>query len=38
MGILAATNLGTIGGERPDGKPFNPYKLTDAELEETKRC
>jgi len=37
MGILAATNLGTIGGERPDGKPFNPYNLTDAELEETKR-
>ena len=37
MGILAATNLGTIGGERPDGKPFNPYHLTDAELEETKR-
>lgn len=37
MGILAATNLGTIAGERPDGKPFNPYQLTDAELEETKR-
>jgi len=37
MGILAATNLGTIDGERPDGKPFNPYNLTDAELEETKR-
>jgi spermidine/putrescine transport system substrate-binding protein len=37
MGILAATNLGTVGGERPDGKPFNPYHLTDAELEETKR-
>jgi spermidine/putrescine-binding protein len=37
MGILAATKLGTIGGERPDGKPFNPYNLTDAELEETKR-
>ena len=37
MGILAATNLGTIGGERPDGKPFNPYNLTDAELEETKQ-
>jgi len=26
-----------IGGERPDGKPFNPYNLTDAELEETKK-
>ncbi len=37
MGILAATNLGTIGGARPDGKSFNPYQLTDAELEETKR-
>jgi spermidine/putrescine-binding protein len=37
MGILAATNLGTISGERPDGKPFNPYNLTDAELEETKK-
>ena len=37
MGILAATNLGTINGERPDGKPFNPYNLTDAELEETKK-
>ena len=37
MGILAATNLGTIGGERPDGQPFNPYHLTDAELEETKK-
>ena len=37
MGLLAATNLGTIGAARPDGKPFNPYNLTDAELEETKR-
>jgi len=37
MGILAATNLGTINGERPNGGPFNPYHLTDAELEETKR-
>ena len=37
MGILAATNLGTIGGARPDGQSFNPYHLTDAELEETKR-
>ena len=37
MGILAATNLGTIGAERADGKPFNPYNLTDAELEEAKR-
>jgi spermidine/putrescine transport system substrate-binding protein len=37
MGILAATNLGTIGAERADGKPFNPYNLTDAELQEAKR-
>lgn len=37
MGILAASNLGTINGERPDGRPFNPYNLTDAELEETKK-
>ena len=37
MGILAAHNLGTADGPRPDGKPFNPYVLTDAELEETKR-
>lgn len=37
MGILAATNLGTIGGPRPDGQPFNPYHLTDAELDETKK-
>lgn len=37
MGILAASNLGTIGGARPDGNPFNPYNLTDAELEETKK-
>ena len=37
MGLLAATNLGTINSARPDGQPFNPYHLTDAELEETKR-
>src|SRR5215813_13140236 len=30
-------DIGSIGGARPDGKPFNPYNLTDAELEETKR-
>ena len=35
-GILAAHNMGTIDAERPDGKPFNPYVLTDAELEEAK--
>jgi len=37
MGILAATKLGTKDGPRPDGKPFNPYQLTDDELAETKR-
>lgn len=36
-GILAAHNMGTIDAERPDGKPFNPYVLTDAELEEAKK-
>ena len=34
---IAASNLGTMNSERPDGKPFNPYVLTDEELEETKR-
>jgi spermidine/putrescine transport system substrate-binding protein len=37
MGILAAHNLGTKDGERPNGKPFNPYVLTDPELDEVKR-
>ncbi|HVZ00447.1 MAG TPA: extracellular solute-binding protein [Dongiaceae bacterium] len=37
MGILAATNLGTIDKPRDDGQPFNPYHLTDAELDEAKR-
>ncbi len=37
MGILAASRMGTMDGPRPDGKPFNPYYLTDAELEETKK-
>jgi spermidine/putrescine-binding protein len=36
-GILAAHDMGTQSGERPDGKSFNPYVLTDAELEECKR-
>lgn len=36
-GILAAHNMGTITAERPDGKSFNPYVLTDAELEEAKK-
>ncbi len=37
MGIYAASTMGTMGGSRPDGKPFNPYQLTDDELAETKR-
>jgi spermidine/putrescine transport system substrate-binding protein len=37
MGIYAASTMGTMGGARPDGKPFNPYQLTDDELAETKR-
>ena len=36
-GILAAHTMGTTGGPRPDGKGFNPYVLSDAELEECKR-
>lgn len=36
-GILAAHNLGTKDGQRPDGKSFNPYILTDQELEEAKK-
>ena len=36
-GILAASQMGTIDGARPDGKPFNPYVLSDEELEECKR-
>lgn len=36
-GILAAHRMGTIDAERPDGKDFNPYVLTDAELEEAKK-
>jgi len=35
-GILAARELGTMDGPRPDGKPFNPYVLTDEELERCK--
>ena len=35
-GILAASEMGTIEAARPDGKPFNPYVLTDAELERCK--
>ena len=35
-GILAATEMGTTTDERPDGQPFNPYKLTDDELARAK--
>ncbi len=35
-GIYAAFNMGTINAERPDGKSFNPYVLTDVELDEAK--
>jgi spermidine/putrescine-binding protein len=31
-GILAATQMGTKDGPRPEGDAFNPYKLTDEEL------
>jgi len=37
MGLLAATNLGTISQPRPACGPFNPYAQTDEELAETKR-
>jgi spermidine/putrescine transport system substrate-binding protein len=36
-GLYAAYQMGTISGPRPDGKSFNPYVLTDAELEEAKK-
>jgi spermidine/putrescine-binding protein len=35
-GILVADRLGTKDTPRPDGKPFNPYVLTDEELAECK--
>ena len=35
-GILAAHTMGTRDGERPDGNSFNPYVLSDEELEECK--
>lgn len=31
-GILVASRMGTIDKPRPNGKPFNPYDLTDEEL------
>ncbi|CAN5141511.1 hypothetical protein BH10PSE7_BH10PSE7_39290 [soil metagenome] len=36
-GILVADQMGTKTAARPDGKAFNPYVLTDAELEEAKK-
>ena len=36
-GILAAHSMGTQDGARPDGNSFNPYVLSDEELEECKR-
>ncbi len=36
-GILAATRMGTKDKPRPDGKPFNPYVLTDEELAEVEK-
>jgi spermidine/putrescine transport system substrate-binding protein len=35
-GILVADRLGTKDAPRPDGMPFNPYVLTDEELEACK--
>jgi len=35
--IIVCQKLGTINKPRPDGKPFNPYVLTDEELEEIKK-
>ena len=36
-GVLAASQMGTTTAARPDGKSFNPYVLTDAELEAAKK-
>jgi spermidine/putrescine-binding protein len=36
-GILVAHRMGTKDGPRPDGKSFNPYVLSDAELEDCKK-
>jgi spermidine/putrescine-binding protein len=35
-GVLAAHEMGTKDKERPDGKSFNPYVLTDEELARAK--
>lgn len=36
-GILVTAEMGTQTAERPDGKPFNPYVLTDEELAEVEK-
>ncbi|WP_029356720.1 extracellular solute-binding protein [Bosea sp. 117] len=36
-GILVCTRMGTKDKPRPDGKPFNPYVLTDEELAEVEK-
>lgn len=36
-GILAAYQMGTMDKPRPDGNSFNPYVLTDEELEAAKQ-
>ncbi|RWR05480.1 ABC transporter substrate-binding protein [Paenirhodobacter populi] len=36
-GILVSAEMGTQTAPRPDGKPFNPYVLTDEELAEVER-
>ncbi len=36
-GVLVADRMGTRDKPRPDGKPFNPYVLTDEELAECKK-
>ncbi|WP_374375693.1 PotD/PotF family extracellular solute-binding protein [Dongia sp.] len=33
VALLVTEQMGTRNSERPDGKPFNPYVLTDAELD-----
>lgn len=37
MGIYATAKMGTQDKPRPDGKPFNPYQLTDEEMTEVRR-
>lgn len=37
MAIYATAKMGTQDKPRPNGKPFNPYQLTDEEMTEVKR-